>query len=160
MITNYLINKPSENTKGASMRRNWSVIIANILEQKTLFTVTGKDIMKAKCIIVPTVITRQLLDVTSITTQTKHEGRSYSCNICSTTLSTPVGLYNHKKSKHEEIKHDCPKCDYKATLKGNLKIHIQAMHEGLDYLCGQCNYKASTPRSLRLHKNSKHVITV
>lgn len=54
---------------------------------------------------------------------------SFPCSLCSSVLSTAVGLKVHHQHKHSGLKpFECKECDKSFSLKETLKTHVRNVH--------------------------------
>ena len=93
-----------------------------------------------------------------------HEGKKYSCDLCSYKATQKVHLRKHMESTHigtklldaTSVLLKCQKCAFKTNTYQDLEQHTEVYHEVVVYPCYQCTFKAKQPRQLKIHIASAH----
>ncbi|XP_057321820.1 zinc finger protein 883-like isoform X2 [Microplitis mediator] len=80
-----------------------------------------------------------------------HNGRPYSCHLCSFTSSSSRGLKNHINF-HSKKAHKCSFCKYATTRPILLKEHMSKHTGEAPFKCPHCPFSTAYQRSLKTHE--------
>lgn len=82
---------------------------------------------------------------------------SFACSLCSSVLSSSMGLKVHMQHKHSGLTpHECF-CGKSFSLRETLKTHIRNVHKGeRKYSCPNCHKRFGQAVRLRDHINNNH----
>ena len=70
----------------------------------------------------------------------KHEGKSFTCDVCDYKAELKHSMIEHKATKHEGKRFRCgdDECNYIAITKQAIRHHKKVVHEGFRYSCDKC----------------------
>ncbi|CAB0029345.1 unnamed protein product [Trichogramma brassicae] len=92
-----------------------------------------------------------------IHTDSAHNGKTPTCDICGNTYSQKGNLRTHINLVHNSQKsYECDVCRKKFSQKGNLQSHIDSVHHKITYACDVCGKTFSLKIYLKKHINAIH----
>ena len=86
----------------------------------------------------------------------KHDGVSYTCELCGIGLAYETGYDRHMKSVHGGNSFPCSQCPYMSNTEQQVKRHERNMHGGFTFNCKSCTSKLHSKKSLELHERRVH----